>query len=240
MLQKFKHKFKPKETNLRFRYYFLFAILLLFGLLFGRFFPPIPLLQELKAMQHLLLFHIDDLIEDVIKIFVIWRVYLWHQNSTTRFRNLILIIFFIPCFEIISDISDSLGHKFERIWCDWILTPFDIEHPESAKAKSSRTVGDIVEDITEDTIKFACLYTQFWFGNLIGANAYGTAIKSLRFFIMQEEFAQAAKLVAIIGTPADSYTRCDEFSNRIGAHAQSTILYFFGKRVLYPWTQYKS
>merc|ERR1719483_1684707 len=47
-------------------------------------------------MQHLLLFHIDDLIEDVIKIFVIWQVYLWHQNCTTRFRNLFLTIIF--CF----------------------------------------------------------------------------------------------------------------------------------------------
>lgn len=181
--------------------------------------PPLPLLQECVALMRFWCESLDDCLEDVTKLLLLfvalsvsWRI----NTQCLRSRVLghaVIGTFLLLAYPLIDDISNRAGAlavPLQAVSC--ALFPCTMQH----RGRLSNRAGtcNLVDEIVEDTSKLLCVASHAYVGLLLRtAVVHGPAA-------IPSPMRSVAGLIVAAGAPAAQYHACDEWSDALGDFAE--------------------
>ena len=187
--------------------------------------PPLPVLQELRALMVFAAESVDDFVEDVLKVALL--LFVWFgvaQLLRERSRTMVCgvqfgaVLLSYPAADRMAESLDDILVPLQSKLHTW-LTGQDRSLPREKKHKHpANAAAALCDELTEDAVKLACVACHAWLGSVLNSALLTSAAPRSR---VGRVLAQAAGGVMALGAPAAHYHECDQYGDAVG-HAISS------------------
>jgi hypothetical protein len=176
-----------------------------------------------KLFLHIWHHDTDDLIEDTIKIFAFYRLYLISPIIfASSLHSSIKLLMLFAAYMITDRVADKVGDFFDH-------TTEAQSETLGIRAKIASYIGNIVGDVTEDAWKLFFIVKHYAM-DTISAKAI-TAIKQNKLPHLCKIALQLFQVVNLLDTISDllaEYSKWNEISDGVGNYAEDQLHLLFG------------
>lgn len=184
--------------------------------------PPLPVLQEARALLQFLIASLDDFAEDATKIALLYAVFwvlrLW------RIPRAALWVAVLALHPAANYYADRLGNEMQSVQnqvrrAAGLRTKTQVYHKTN---RSEPLLLTIVDDFVEDGFKLVCV----WSHAKIGAGVSQEVVVPYISTLSLPGATRLAKLlgyIIVFGTPAGHYSACNQYGDMLGSAAQHQL-----------------
>jgi len=184
--------------------------------------PPLPLLQELVGLASFCTDHLDDFVEDSVKLLLLVAMFMLFKHFLRRMKaggwlmhaglaGLGVVIL----FPAVDHVADLAGDQTQGIQ-NWIrlMLGHQPKHPQKEFTPADVPwVVQIADDYIEDGFKFVCISSHAWTAQLL-SDALLPTLSSISG--ISDALANMIGTVVSIGGPASQYAACNEYGDQLG------------------------
>lgn len=190
--------------------------------------PPLPLLQELTGLVSFCTDHLDDFVEDTVKILLLITAFHLIQYLLRRVTAVndgwlthaaVAGICVIALFPTIDHVSDLAGDQTQGVQ-NWLrITMFGYRAKPVSYEKATPEVPWLVrvsDDYVEDTFKFACVGSHIWVSRLLSDALIPAMFAASERGVAMPILARTVDTIVSVGGPASQYTACNLYGDELG------------------------
>lgn len=179
-----------------------------------------PIFDIIEVLPKFFKHSLDDAAEDIIKLSMLYFANKLHTKFAIIHSTSITYLDHITYYVIANNASDYIADKID-IWKNswFVLEDFSNNNQMEGKNFIIEELDDIVEDIS----KFSLLYGSYKVVVLIAdSHIFETFLTSTNLPYVQN-IGKAMDLTIKYITPLTEYTRCNEYSDKIGDYVQNSV-----------------
>jgi hypothetical protein len=177
-----------------------------------------PIFDIIEGLPKFFKHSLDDAAEDIIKLSMLYCANKFHTKFIIH-HTAITYLAHTVYYVIANNVSDYIADKVDI----WKNSWFGLEgSSNNNQMKNKNFIIDELEDVVEDVSKFSLLYGSYKVGVLIAdSHVFETFLASTNLPYAQN-IGKMADLAIKCITPLTEYTRCNEYSDKIGNYAQNS------------------
>lgn len=179
-----------------------------------------PIFDIIEGLPKFFKHSLDDAAEDIIKLLMLYCTNKFHTKFIIIHSTSITYLAHTAYYVIANNVSDYIADKVD-IWKNSWFRLEDFSNNNQMKNKSF--IIDELEDVVEDVSKFSLLYASYKVGVLIAdSHVFETFLASTNLPYAQN-IGKVTDFAIKYITPLTEYTRCNEYSDKIGDYVQNSV-----------------
>ncbi len=179
-----------------------------------------PIFDIIEGVPRFFKHSLDDVVEDIIKLSILYSANKFHTKFVTINSISITYLAHIAYYVIANNVSDDIADKID-VWENLRFGQEDFSN--NIQMKNKNFIIDELEDVVEDISKFSLLYGSYKVGVLIADNHIFETFLTSTNLPYAQNIGKMTDLAIKYITLLTEYTRCNEYSDKIGDYVQNSI-----------------